>query len=280
MSFILFNDTIIDTNEAFATVQNRALRYGDGVFESMRMLNGKIAFWPYHYERLSSALEQLNIENTELTASENILRSIERLGIRNKIYQNARIRITVYRAEGGLTYTPSHNIPQLLIEIYKVETSQYILPKPGIMVGIYPSNFKNTDSLANYKTNNSLLYVLASQYATQNNWHQPILLNHKGNIAEAGNSNIFILKNNTIYTPALSEGCVAGVMRKVIITLAPTIGINVVECALKPSTLAQADEIFLTNAAQGIIPVLGFEEKRYFCGQAEKLTLAVNKKIL
>ena len=109
------------------------------------------------------------------------------------------------------------------------------------------------------------MYVLAGIFKNQNSLDEVIILNNNGFLCESMSSNAFIVYDRKLYTPALNEGCIAGVMRQVIIKLAKENGLEMVEAQINPDILNEADEVFLTNAAKGIQWVMGYNSKRYFC---------------
>ncbi|MNL41253.1 Branched-chain-amino-acid aminotransferase [compost metagenome] len=102
-------------------------------------------------------------------------------------------------------------------------------------------------------------------------------MNDEGYLVEGISSNLFLVKNGEFYTPALTEGCVAGVMRKVILEMGLHTGLKMHEVKIKPEALRNADEIFLTNATQGIRWVVGFQEKRFFNSYSKMLTEMLNR---
>ncbi|HTM99809.1 MAG TPA: aminotransferase class IV, partial [Pedobacter sp.] len=122
-----------------------------------------------------------------------------------------------------------------------------------------------------YKTSNALLYVMAGLYQKQHRLDEAIILNQNGFLCESTSSNVFVVYDNQIYTPALSEGCVAGVMRSVILKIAKMNDIQVIEAQISPEILKQADEVFVTNASSGVRWVMGYGKKRYFNEMAKTI---------
>jgi branched-chain amino acid aminotransferase len=114
-------------------------------------------------------------------------------------------------------------------------------------------------------------------YKTQNNLDEVFLLNQNGFLCEASSANVFVYYQNHLYTPALSEGCVEGVMRQVIIDLAKKINIPVIEAQINPDILYEADEVFITNASRGIQSVMGYGVRRYFNKVSKVLMDELNK---
>ena len=118
--------------------------------------------------------------------------------------------------------------------------------------------------MSNSKTSNALIYVLAGIYKNQNALDEVLILNQNGFLCESVSSNVFVVYDRKLYTPALNEGCIAGVMRQVVMRLAKENNIELVEAQINPDILNEADEVFLTNAAKGIQWVMGYNHKRYF----------------
>lgn len=263
-----------DTN-VFGT-QNRALRYGDGVFETMRMLDGKVMFFKYHMDRLFKGMQALKIDYHRAFDAEFVASEIVALARANKIYKNARIRFSVFREDGGW-YTPEKNTFNYLIEIQGLNEDEYIVER-GLIVDVYKEVRKDFSALSHLKTSNALPYVLAGVYRKENNLDECILLNSQNNIVESISSNVFLIKENKAYTPAITDGCIDGVMRKVVIDLLKELNINVVETSLPANLLEHADEIFLTNSIKGVQSVVGIGLKRYYSKLGKHLIGILNSK--
>jgi branched-chain amino acid aminotransferase len=263
-----------DTN-VFGT-QNRALRYGDGVFETMRMLDGKVMFFKYHMDRLFKGMQALKIDYHRAFDAEFVASEIVALARANKIYKNARIRFSVFREDGGW-YTPEKNTFNYLIEIQGLNEDAYIVER-GLIVDVYREVRKDFSALSHLKTSNALPYVLAGVYRKENNLDECILLNSQNNIVESISSNVFLIKENKAYTPAITDGCIDGVMRKVVIDLLKELDITVAETSLPANLLEHADEIFLTNSIKGVQSVVGIGLKRYYSKLGKQLISILNEK--
>lgn len=263
-----------DTN-VFGT-QNRALRYGDGVFETMRMLDGKVMFFKYHMDRLFKGMQALKIDYHRAFDAEFVASEIVALARANKIYKNARIRFSVFREDGGW-YTPEKNTFNYLIEIQGLNEDAYIVER-GLIVDVYREVRKDFSALSHLKTSNALPYVLAGVYRKENNLDECILLNSQNNIVESISSNVFLIKENKAYTPAITDGCIDGVMRKVVIDLLKELDITVAETSLPANLLEHTDEIFLTNSIKGVQSVVGIGLKRYYSKLGKQLISILNEK--
>ncbi|RFZ85615.1 4-amino-4-deoxychorismate lyase [Mucilaginibacter terrenus] len=273
--YINFNGEIHPADTQLLTITNRGFKYGDGLFESMRLMKGKLQFAELHAERLQRGMKALKIDGYSQADSWFLKDKVEELARRNKI-KHGRIRLTVYRDAEGL-YTPTQNKMGYCLEMTGIDEPRYFLNERGLIMDIYSELLKPLNFLSNIKSSNSLLYVMAAMFKQQNRLDEVFLLNASGFLCEAGASNIFVWYQNHLYTPALSEGCVEGVMRQVVINLAKENNIPVTEAQISPEILNEADEVFLTNATKGIQWVMGYGVKRYFNRVSKGLMDELNK---
>ncbi|MEB0261460.1 MULTISPECIES: aminotransferase class IV [unclassified Mucilaginibacter] len=273
--YINFNGEIIPADSQLLTIANRAFRYGDGLFESMRVMKGKLKFPELHAERLQKGMKALKIDGYSQADSWFLKEKVEELARRNKI-KHGRLRLTVFRDAEGL-YAPTQNKMAYCLEIQPIEEPRYFLNERGLIMDVYTELPKPLNWLSNIKTCNSLIYVMAGIYKQQNKLDDVFLINQNRYLCEANSSNIFVWYQNHLYTPALSEGCVEGVMRKVVIQLALDNNIPVTEAQINPEILNEADEVFLTNATKGIQWVMGYGVKRYFNRISKTLMDELNK---
>jgi branched-subunit amino acid aminotransferase/4-amino-4-deoxychorismate lyase len=230
----------------------RAFVYGDLLFESVKVKNGKICFADKHFHRLIQSAKALSFETTSLTQEFFVQEINNNLSGKN----DARIRFVLYRNSEGF-YTPSSNDCKWNIEIFELPEKDKICNR----LGIFSEFKKSCNKLSNIKSGNALIYVLAGIFAKQNQFDDCLILNEHGRIAESTSSNIFIVKGSTLYTPPLSEACVDGIMKHVVIEKAKEHGISAEEITLTQNQLLDADEVFFTNAINGIVPVNSFQTK-------------------
>lgn len=259
--YCILNGHLISIYEPSVSFSNRAFRYGDSLFESIRVCNNKIMFLRDHITRLKLGMTVLRMNLPAELNTENIYEFITNLLKHNVHAPHARVRVTVFRNEGGF-YTPETNDISFLIESEELETG-YELNHKGYWVDIYADIKKSINKLANIKSGNALMYVMAGIAKQSMRLDDCFLINENGIICESINSNIFVVKNGTLYTPPLSEGCVAGVMRKQIMSLASVNKILTFESAITSYTLMNGDEVFLTNSIHGIRWVGQFKDKFY-----------------
>lgn len=263
--------------EPLFTSHNRSFRYGDGLFESMRLVNGKLVFAQRHMQRLMAGVNLLQLRLPDNFVSVSLEEWCARLAHRNNITGGARVRLTVYRNDGGY-YHPLVNEASWLLELWPFDHNEYLLNDKGQTIELFQDIRKPINKLSTLKTSNSQLYVLAALHARKMNVDDSVLINHNGNVIEATGSNLFAVKNGVLYTSPLSEGCVSGVMRGVIMEIAQENRIAVYEVPLPLSVLLNSDEIFLTNAVRGIQWVGAYKSKRYFNNSAKKLHEFLNRK--
>ncbi|MFZ4861207.1 aminotransferase class IV [Sphingobacterium sp. Mn56C] len=263
LHYINFNGSLIPENTNILQANNRAFRYGDGVFETMLFKDGEIRFLDLHIARLQKGMQMLQLDGAVKFDSFFIKKAAEELIRKNNmIGQKVRVRLIVYRDGDGL-YTPETNASGFIFQVSRV-TDPVRDKKMGLIVGLYTAHKKAYTELSCLKSNNALVYVLAGLHKKKFDYDEVLILNQEGNLCEALTSNIFVYYDKVLYTPALSEGCVEGVMRKVVMELAEEEGIPLVEAQISPEILKVADEIFVTNAVQGIQWVMGYKQKRYF----------------
>lgn len=268
--FISLNGKIVAANEPHFIVSNRALRYGDGLFEGMRILKGEFLFFENHIERLLEGMNALGISIPEYFSSAFFFKLISELAVANKISGDAVIRIQVNRKGAGL-YEPLNDDAEFFIETFDASPESYQLNEGGISIGIYTEWKKEFSPAMNFKTCNSQVYVMASRWKRDNKLDDAIVLNASGNICDATSSNIFLWKENKLITPALTEGCVKGVIRKNLIEFARQHSITVEEKIISTEELINADEIFLTNISRGIRAVKSCSDKQFSNSKTKQL---------
>ena len=240
---------------------NRGYRYGDGLFETMKVVNESIALEQLHFERLFSGLLLLKFDIPKLVTAEKLQEEILHLCRKNECEKLARVRLSVFRGNGGL-YDEDKTL-QYVIECWPLNESVNKLNENGLVIDVYKDAQKSCDKFSNLKSANFLPYFMAAQYVKENKLNDCVVLNTKGGIADATIANIFIIKDGAVITPALTEGCVNGVMRRYLMGKLRAMNYDLREELLTVSNLRDADEVFLTNAINGIRWVRQFGDKIY-----------------
>ena len=272
------NGDLVPGEHAAISLDNRAFHYADGLFESIRVVNGKACFLDAHWTRLVEGMKVLRIEQPKGLDEGSLVTCITRL-VEACGLPNGRLRLTVFRDSPGYFRPRSHE-GGFTLELKPVPSPNYILNHQGLTVDLYPEMRKAVNMLSVNKTLNCQLYVMASLWCMERGLDDCLLQNDRGNIIESSSGNLFIVSNGVLYTPSLSDGCIGGVMRMQIINLAIANGIKVYECSLNPQNLLAADELFFTNASRGPQWVSGYRTKRYTHRMALHLVELLEKKVL
>ena len=266
MSKVLYNGILHDSETPLFTGANRGFRYGDGIFETIKVFRGRVLLKELHFERLHLGMKMLGLQN--LPDPSGLENDILSLCVNNNNDRLSRVRIAVFREE---------NIQaSILIEAQPLDEEANRWNDKGWTLELYPFARKSTDGLANLKSANYLPYVLAAQYAAEKEVNECLLLNVENAICDASRTNLFIVKGTEIYTPALHQGCVSGVMRRFLMDELKRTGYQLKSDVITLQEMEDADEVFLTNAIQGIRWVRRFREKKYSC----TLSAGIYEKIL
>ncbi len=270
------NGQITEGSQITIGLKNRAFNYGDGVFESIKFSNGRLNFWEDHYFRLMSSMRIVRME-IPLSFSPEYLEEQIRLTIEANglTKQAARIRFVVYRKEGGL-YTPESNDVEYIITATPTKNTSYILNETGLVVDVFKDFYKQKSLLSTIKSSSAQFYAVASVFRKENGLDECILLNDDKSVCEAISANVFLVKGEELITPPLSDGCLKGVMRKNVITAAKKLGYKVTEKSFSPFEIQKADEMFFTNASNGIRWVSQYKKKSFVNATALKLIPELN----
>ena len=275
---INFNGILQDSDTNLLD-QNRGFLYGDGVFETLKIVGGKILFFEDHYFRLMAAMRIVRMEIPMNFTLEYLEEQVLSLVEKNKIEQSARARITVYRNNGGL-YLPTNNTVSFLIQTSAIENPVYSISEKEYEVDLYKDFYIPKQLLSTLKTTNKMIHVTGSIYAKENDLNNCILLNDSKNVVEALQGNLFMRMGNTLITPPISEGCLNGIMRKQILSFAKKeTNLEVVEQVISPFDLQKADELFITNVIKGIQPVTKYRKKEFAVEISKTLVEALNKSL-
>jgi branched-chain amino acid aminotransferase len=277
MLYVNSNGTILENDGPTIQAGNRGHLYGDGVFESIRIIRGRPVNLTNHILRMLEGAKMIKMRAANYLNESFFADKISELLQKSGITEAGRCRISLDRAMGG-SYIPESNEIEFFIEVYPMESNSFKLNQRGLEVDLFVDLKKSKSKLSNYKTKNGLIYILAAIAAKEKNLDDYLISNSQGGVLESTSANLFVVSNGVLYTPSLEEGCLAGTMRMQVINLAIKNGIKVYECNVLPQNLLVADEIFLTNAIKGIVWVSGFRTKRYFSTIAKKLIVLLNEK--
>jgi branched-chain amino acid aminotransferase len=275
MLYLNNNGTVLANEGAAIEATNRSYLYGDGVFESIRIFNGKAINVENHILRLLAGAKAIKMRPATYLTVDFFQEKINELIQLSDIKEGGKCRISLDRVSGG-AYRPESNEVNFFIDIYPYDCNNFELNSKGIEIDQFMDIKKHINPISNFKTKSGLIYVLAAIHASEKNLDDMLILNEKNGIIESSSCNIFIVSNGVLYTPGLDEGCLAGTMRMQVINLALANGIKVYESSIVPQNLLAADEIFFTNAIRGINWVSGYRTKRYFNNVSRKLVAILN----
>jgi len=240
------------------SVLDRGLQYGDGLFETMAVRNGKIHLWETHWQRLTVGCERLSITLPDKATIEKEIALL--CNNKNKLV----VKLIVTRGEGerGYRFSKTQNVTRILTshpwpdypKSYQTE---------GVAVRYCETTLSENKKLAGIKHLNRLEQILARNEWDTDEFQEGLMLTDSGNIVDGIMSNIFAVKDNKIFTSDLSLCGVAGVMRKTIIETAKELGFSVSEKIFSKNDIEMADELFLTNSLFGVWPIKMIAKTRF-----------------
>ena len=242
------NGRFIPEAQALVPISDRGFLYGDGLFETIRVSNGRPLWWSRHLVRLQRGAAFLKLS---LPWPLEHLHEFAAKLIQLNALPESVLRITLTRGSGSRGYSPRDaNNPTLAMTLHP-------LPSVPISLRLVTASLRvlTNDPLAPFKTSNKLIQVLARAEAEARGADEALLLNTDGHVAEATASNLFWLENGALCTPPIADGALAGVTRQVVLEICRARNIPAREQRLKPEQLHRADGVFLTNSVAGIIPV-------------------------
>ena len=257
---IYLNNKLVDSSEAKISVFDHGLLYGDGVFEGIRLYDNCIFKLDEHLERLhlSAKAIMLNIPLSKDALKNAIIETCNSNNL-----SNGYIRLVVTRGIGNLGLSIKNcNNPQLIIIADKIQLYPEEFYQNGLRVITVPTRRNNSAALPPMvKSLNYLNNILAKIEAQNLGFQEAIMLNDQGFVAECTGDNIFLIKNNMLYTPNISSGSLNGITRQVVLDIAKDLEISVTSCDITRYDTWIADEMFLTGTAAEIIPIVEVDSR-------------------
>ena len=254
---------VIQNSDLQLSISNRSFLYGDGVFETLKVVNNKILFFEDHYFRLMASMRIIRMQIPMTFTLEFLEEEILKLVAINNIQHAARIRFTIFRNDGGF-YLPMDNSISFVIQATEIAHKKYHFTKTEFEVDLYKDFIVPKQLLSTLKTANKITHVTASIFANENQLDSSLLINEDKNVIEAAMGNLFMLTGNLLITPPVSEGCLNGIMRKQIIALVKEMdSYEIAEAPISPFDLQKADELFITNVIIGIQPITKYRKKEF-----------------
>ncbi|WP_369901520.1 aminodeoxychorismate lyase [Bacillus manliponensis] len=255
---IYVNGSFVDASEAKISPYDHGYLYGLGVFETFRIYNGHPFLFDDHYERLMTALSSLHIRWNMTKAD--IREIIKNLLVKNEL-QHAYIRLNVSAGIGEIgLQTDEYEEPSLIIFIKPLYAPGEIVEKEGVIL----RQTRNTpEGAVRLKSHHYLNNILGKRELGNTNTKEGIFLTKEGYVAEGIVSNLFFVKNHILYTPALQTGILNGITRMFILKIAERLNLKVKEGFFLQEELLVADEVFVTNSIQEIVPLVKIGEVRF-----------------
>lgn len=269
-NFYLYNDKLFKQSEVSISVESRGVRYGEGVFETMKFISDSILLFDLHMKRFFDGMDLLKLKPPPFFNPQKIKKLITDLCQKNNCSDAARIRLSCIGGNGG-TWDKQDQFADIIIQAWKLPDHYIEFNTNGLIIEVCEDVRKSTDVLSNLKSNNYLPYLFAANKGKELKVNDMIIKNHLDHIADSTIANVFIIKDNRIMTPHLSDGPVAGVMRRNLLQILPAQGLIVDECNLTVNDILEADELFLTNAMYGVRWVQRFRDKTYFNNLSQKI---------
>lgn len=276
---INFNGNLQENNKVIKN-SNRAYAYGDGLFETIKAVHGKLLFFEDHYFRLMASMRIMRMEIPMSFTLEFLQDEILKTIKANQLdTATCRVKLQVHRVEGGL-YEPESNDVEFIVSVKALDQDFYLLNEGDYEVDLFKDFYVSPSLISTLKSNNKALNVVGSIYAKENKLDNCLLINTNKSVVEALNGNVFLVKGNTIKTPPLSDGCLKGIIRKQLIEI-----INLMEeytleeASISPFEIQKADEMFITNVITGIQPVSKYRKKQFATDVAKALLQKLNVKV-
>jgi aminodeoxychorismate lyase len=248
----LINGQFVSQEQAVVPVTDRSFLYGDGVFETIPVYNGKPFRWAQHLERLTRGADFLKIR---LAFAPKELRGLASELIERNQMPDAVLRLTLSRGSGEPGYSPAGADAPLLA--MTLRPRQPVDPENPLCWRLKTSSYKlpASDPLSSFKTNNKLLQILARAEAEAADADDALMLNTNGEVAETASANLFWVYRDTVYTTPTGRGALPGITRAVVLELCQALNLPTNKRVIKPESLRKSEGIFLSLSSLGIVPV-------------------------
>ena len=263
---VFLNDKFLSAHEAKISVLEPGFLYGWGLFETMRSYNNKIVYFAEHLKRIKNSCRLIDLRFPYPLAQ---LKKIIKKTIEINGFRDAYLRLTLWKSDQGT---------DTLITVKKYYPYPSLKYRQGFRVCICSFRQNKNSFLTRLKTTNYLFYQLAYAEAKKKKFDEALILNSLGYITEGSRSNIFLVKDNRLFTPALECGCLDGITRRVIFNLAQKYNIKLYAANFTVQDLYEADGAFFTNSLMGIMPLTFLGKHSVAKGLVDRLTKFFMKK--
>ena len=269
---INWNGALQPEDKAMVSSSDRAFRYGDAAFETMLSRKGQVQFWEEHYFRLMAAMRILRMSipmtYTPEYLEQEIIRTVKSADL---LGTDARIRLQVGRGPGG-TYMPQSDEVYFVIEAGTLDTVPFQVGE-GLHVDVFRDHKKARNLLSSVKSSNALFYIIAAQWARENDLDDCLILNEDNQVIESTRSNLFLYLNGgkRLVTPEKDSGALKGIMQKKVAELSEKLGLELQERPISPFDVLKADEVWLTNSLRGVQSVRQYKKQSFGSEMAQKM---------
>lgn len=255
---VFLNDAFVPEEQAVVSIFDRSFRYGDGLFETLLVANGKLFRWAEHAARLEGSAEALSIPLPHGRAE--LFQLAHELITRNAIAEGL-LRLQVSRGVGPRGYAPTGGEKTTVVMTLHPLAPRNALPAAGWKLTVCSLRVAADDLLAKHKSCNRLLQVLAASEASARHADEALLVNTNGDVAEGSTSNVFWIEGGTVCTPPLATGALRGVTRGVILEICATLGVPRKEKNIRPDQLAETDGVVLSLTSRGVVEATSIDGK-------------------
>ncbi|WP_297763402.1 aminotransferase class IV [uncultured Muriicola sp.] len=274
---INYDGELLSETSKFFNATNRGFSHGDALVETLRIAPKKIYFWEDHYLRLMASMRILRMEIpmnfTMEYLEDQILNTIKESGLEDT---SVILRLYVFRKK-AVQGSDHKNEVSFVISPEEETAPFYNTHNNSYVIDLYKDHYVQAGMISNLSTVNSVLKTIGRIYASENSYEDCILLNDSKNVVQTLKGNIFLVNQNQIITPPLSDGCKNGVLRKKIIELLSKLPeYSLEEASISPFALQKADELLITNIKYGIQSVTQYRKATYKTEVAKALLGKLN----
>lgn len=275
-TYICLNGDFLHEDKPFMGLPNRAFHQGDVITEVIHAYATEPQFLTRHIQKLVASMDLLSMHVPVHFNAPDLTLLISKLLRKNRHFGGAAVRMAVYR-ESSSPETPARNQVSFVMDSRKLDRDFYGLNNPGLVIDVFRDLTRHAHPLSSIRNADPLLFLKAEQYCKQNKLDECVFLNAHGRIVETVHSSIFLVKDRSVFTPSVQEGCIPGVMRSVVAHLCSTSGFRTNDQSrLSPEAMDDADEVFLADAVNGLRWVGAYRQKRYYKRASQQLLNALN----
>jgi aminodeoxychorismate lyase len=253
---VFLNGQFLPETEAVVPINDRGFMYGDGLFETMRVVGKRPFRMAQHLERMTRGADFLKIK---CPFTPKALEKFAGQLIEKNEMPDAILRVTLTRGPGERGYSPKNAETPTVVMTLHAATS--LDAEKAIEWSLVTSSFRipAADPLASFKTMSKLTHVMARIEATEKGADEALLINTNGEVAEAAGGNLFWVYQDKICTVPTGRGVLPGITRAVVLEICQTLGLQTNKRVIKPEGLRNSEGIFVTQSALGIVPVIAFD---------------------